>query len=76
MRYLQLVTGIVLVIKGVHECVVLPAAIAALRVGSAYSAGEATGLAIGALAVLVGGVTLVLHGWRAKRTVAAGPAGA
>jgi len=74
MRYLQFVIGIILVFKGVRDCIALPAAITALHVGSAHSAGEATGLVVGSLAVLVGGVALVLHGWRAKRTDAVGAA--
>lgn len=72
MRYLQFVIGIILVIKGVCDCIALPSAITALHVGSAYSAGEATGLVVGSLAVLIGGVVIVLHSWRARRIAAVG----
>jgi hypothetical protein len=72
MRYLQLVAGTLFVIKGICKCIALPSALAALHVDSAYSAGEATGLVIGALGILAGGVALISHGRRAGRPVAAG----
>lgn len=72
MRHVQLVIGVILVIKGISDCIALPAALSALQLGTAYSAGEATGLVIGAMAVLAGGVILVLKNWRAPRTIETG----
>lgn len=69
MRYVQLVMGLILVVKGVKECITLPAAISALQIGSPYPAGEAVGLVVGTLALLFGGAILVAQGWRAKRAV-------
>ena len=66
MRYLQVFIGLILLAKGVKECVALPAALSALNVTSAYSAGEATGLVIGTLAVLAGGLVLLAHSWRGR----------
>lgn len=72
MRYMQCAIGVIFVIKGIRECIALPTAIAALHMGSAYSAGEAAGLVAGAPAVLVGGVALCVHDRRARRAVAVG----
>lgn len=71
MRSMQFIIGIILVVKGIGDCFALPAAISALHVGSAYSAGEATGLVVGTLAVLAGGVMLALHTWRARKPMVA-----
>lgn len=81
MRYVKLIIGLLLVAKGVADCIHLPAALAAahthgaLQTGhasSAFLAGEAAGrvlgvemhLAVGALAVLIGGILLVAGAWR------------
>jgi hypothetical protein len=69
MRYVRFVIGFILVVKGVKDCIALPAAISGLQIGASYSAGEATGLIVGTLALLAGGAILVMQGWRARRAV-------
>lgn len=71
MRYLQCLLGIILIFKGIKECIALPAGIAALHVGSAYTAGEAAGLVIGTLALLAGGLIFLVYSWRGFRGTAA-----
>lgn len=67
MRYLQVFIGLILLADGVKECMALPAALSALHVASAYSAGEAAGLIIGILAVLAGGVVLLARSCPGRR---------
>jgi len=67
MRYMQFVIGVILLIKGIKEVIALPAAASSIHVGSAYTAGEMTGLVVGTLAVVVGGGVLVTRGWREMR---------
>lgn len=81
MRYARIVVGILLIAKGVIDCIRLPAALAAAHahsalavghVGIGFLAGETagraagieTGLVVGALVVLIGGVLLVAGAWR------------
>lgn len=71
MRVVQVLIGIILLIEGTKGCIALPAALSALHVSSAYSAGEATGLVLGAFAMLAGGVLLLVHGWSGRRSSAA-----
>lgn len=68
MRYVLILLGILLVLKGLHECIELARALAPLlHAHSAYAAGKAAGGIVGTLAVLAGGVALIAQGWRAKR---------
>ncbi len=88
MRYVKMIVGILLVAKGVIDCIRLPAvlasahshaSLAAGHVASGFAAGEAAGrvagfragAVIGALAVLVGGVLLVVDAWRRRQGAAA-----
>ncbi len=77
MRYVKIVVGLLLIAKGVVDFTRLPGALAATHAHSAlavghvstgFLAGEAagveTGLVVGALAVLIGGVLLVASAWR------------
>lgn len=71
MRYVKLIVGILLVAKGVTDCIRLPAALAAAdthgaplagHASSGFFAGETAGRALGAQAGLVVGAVVVLIG--------------
>ena len=71
MRYAQVVLGILLVLKGIRECMILPKALWALHATSLAGAGRGAGMLIGTLSVLAGGLLLLFCAWRGRRVAAA-----
>lgn len=68
MRYVMFFLGAILILKGLHECIALPRALAPmLHAHSAYAIGKAVGSVVGTLAVLAGGGALIAQAWWGKR---------
>lgn len=87
MRAVRIIIGALLLLKGLVDCVRMPAALAAahqhaaaaVQAGTAYSAGYSVGvtagLVVGVLILLAGGVLLIVDGWpRRDRAATAGTA--
>lgn len=71
MRYLQIVIGLIVLSRGIASGVALPARLSALHLDSAYAAGQATGMTVVPLALLAGGVLLIVQGWSRRRVAKA-----
>lgn len=68
MRYVLFFLGAILILKGLHECVALPRALAPLlHAHSAYAAGKVVGSIVGTLAALAGGGALIAQAWGKRR---------